>query len=191
MHTLWKIWPHDKQFISDSGSNFVRHTQQHSCWGCLLPHMLPNLSVGVLLLNSSMKPSEGLRLNSNGSGGFREMSGEGDNDETRIPTICRIVLTMPLNLDIDKAVFTRSTHNTPSDGAGRLDRPILIPNCVGCKWMMIFSLWIWNQQNEQIAMSTSSMETLIYLQKHQRVLLPKLKQDKGIDCTNRVGFNPD
>lgn len=48
--------------------------------------------------------------------------------EARIPTMCRIVLTMPLNMDIDKAVFTRSTHNTPSDGAGRFDRPMLIIN---------------------------------------------------------------
>lgn len=40
--------------------------------------------------------------------------------------MCRIVLTMPLNMDIDNTVFTRSTHNTPSDGAGRLERPILI-----------------------------------------------------------------
>jgi hypothetical protein len=48
-----------------------------------------------------------------------------DNGEAMIPIICKIVLIMPLNIDIDIAVFTRIMHNTPSDGAGRLDRPIL------------------------------------------------------------------
>jgi len=48
------------------------------------------------------------------------------DDERWIPTMCRIVLTMPLNMEIDNTVFTRRTHNTPSDGAGRLERPILI-----------------------------------------------------------------
>lgn len=43
-----------------------------------------------------------------------------------IPTMCRIVLIMPLNIDIDMAVFTRMMHNTPSDCAGRLDKPILM-----------------------------------------------------------------
>jgi len=49
-----------------------------------------------------------------------------DDDERWMPTMCRIVLTMPLNIEIDNTVFTRRTHNTPSDGAGRLERPILI-----------------------------------------------------------------
>lgn len=52
-----------------------------------------------------------------------EEEGEG---EARIPIMCRIVLIMPLNMDIGKALFTGIIHNTPSDGAGKLDRPILI-----------------------------------------------------------------
>jgi hypothetical protein len=35
-------------------------------------------------------------------------------------------------MEIDKAVFTKSTHNTPSDGAGRLDRPIEV------SWDLVF-----------------------------------------------------
>lgn len=49
-----------------------------------------------------------------------------EDDGRWMPTMCRIVLTMPLNMEIDNTVFTRRTHNTPSDGAGRLERPILI-----------------------------------------------------------------
>jgi hypothetical protein len=41
-----------------------------------------------------------------------EEEGEG---EARIPIMCRIILIMPLNIDIDKALFTRIIHNTPSD----------------------------------------------------------------------------
>lgn len=33
---------------------------------------------------------------------------------------------MPLTIEMDRAVFTKSKHSTPSDGAGRLDRPIWI-----------------------------------------------------------------
>jgi hypothetical protein len=40
-----------------------------------------------------------------------EEEGEG---EARIPIMCRIILIMPLNIDIDKALFTRIIHNTPS-----------------------------------------------------------------------------
>ena len=45
--------------------------------------------------------------------------GEVEDDGRWMPTMCRIVLTMPLNMEIDNTVFTRRTHNTPSDGAGR------------------------------------------------------------------------
>lgn len=31
---------------------------------------------------------------------------------------------MPLKIEIDRAVLTRITQSTPSDGAGRLERPI-------------------------------------------------------------------
>lgn len=51
---------------------------------------------------------------------------EDDDDERRIPTTCRTDRIMPLTMEIDRAVFTKSTHRTPSDGAGRLERPILI-----------------------------------------------------------------
>lgn len=50
----------------------------------------------------------------------------GDDGERWIPTMCRIIRTKPLNIDIDNTVFTRSAQNTPSDGDGRLERPILI-----------------------------------------------------------------
>lgn len=81
-----------------------------------------------------MKLSEGLRRNSNGSGGdwvweaFGEGDGELEDDERWIPTMCRIVLTMPLNMEIDSTVLTRSAHSTPSDGDGRLERPIFFIN---------------------------------------------------------------
>lgn len=64
-----------------------------------------------------MKSSEGLRWNSS--------EVEEGGGEAMMPIICRIVLIIPLNMDMDMAVFTRIMHNTPSDGAGRLDRPIL------------------------------------------------------------------
>lgn len=53
-------------------------------------------------------------------------SGEDGNvgDERWMPTTWRIDRTMPLKIDIDRAVFTRITPSTPSEGAGRLDRPI-------------------------------------------------------------------
>lgn len=47
-----------------------------------------------------------------------------DGDETRIPTIRRIDLTKPLMIETERAVFTKITHRNPSDGAGRLERPI-------------------------------------------------------------------
>lgn len=47
-----------------------------------------------------------------------------DGDETRIPTIRRIDRTRPLMIETERAVFTKITHRNPSDGAGRLERPI-------------------------------------------------------------------
>lgn len=47
-------------------------------------------------------------------------------DERWMPTTWRIDRTKPLKMEIDRAVFTRITPSTPSDGAGRLERPILI-----------------------------------------------------------------
>ena len=57
---------------------------------------------------------------------FSMESGEDGNvgDERWMPTTWRIDRTMPLKIDIDRAVFTRITPSTPSEGAGRLDRPI-------------------------------------------------------------------
>lgn len=47
-----------------------------------------------------------------------------DEDERRIPTIRRMDLTRPLMIETERAVFTKITHINPSDGAGRLERPI-------------------------------------------------------------------
>lgn len=33
---------------------------------------------------------------------------------------------MHLNMEMDSAAFTRITFRTPSDGAGRLERPIVV-----------------------------------------------------------------
>lgn len=138
-HSLWKTWPQERLFTSDSSSNWVRHTE-HSCSVCVQLQTLLNWTLGVRLLNSSMQYSEEQKSNSNESEWVWEISGEGDDgagddeddddddDERLIPTMWRIVLTMPLTKDMEKAVFTKSTHNTPSDGAGRLERPMLMIN---------------------------------------------------------------
>lgn len=49
---------------------------------------------------------------------------DGEDGDKRMPTMWRIERTIPLTMEIDKAVFTKITHSTPSEGAGRLDRPI-------------------------------------------------------------------
>ena len=35
---------------------------------------------------------------------------------------------MPLNMETESTVLTRSAHSTPSDGDGRLERPIFFIN---------------------------------------------------------------
>lgn len=63
------------------------------------------------------------------SGAFSIESGDEGNvaeDEERwMPTTWRIDRTMPLKIEMDKAVFTRITPSTPSEGAGRLESPIV------------------------------------------------------------------
>lgn len=73
-----------------------------------------------------MQVSDGFRLNSKGS---EVGSGESEEDgvaERWIPMTWRMARTMPLKMEMERAVFTRSTHSTPSDGAGRLDSPMLL-----------------------------------------------------------------
>lgn len=54
------------------------------------------------------------------------MESDDDGVERWMPTTWRIDRTMPLKMEIDIAVFTRITPSTPSEGAGRLERPISI-----------------------------------------------------------------
>lgn len=135
--------------------------------------MVPNLRLGILLLNSSMRPSDC-------SERLWEMSCEGDDDATRIPTMWRIVLTMPLNRDMDKEVFTRSTHSIPSDGSGRLDSPILMDD--GCLYLDLNP-----QTRTKIAKLTSSLERklcvgLLLPAKTHQVVLYFTKTETRKEC---------
>jgi hypothetical protein len=66
--------------------------------------------------------AEGLIWNSNDSEGVSE---ESDNDESLMLTMLRIDRSILLTMEIDKAVFTKIMQSIPSDGVGKLERPIL------------------------------------------------------------------
>lgn len=52
-------------------------------------------------------------------------SGGGDDDvESRNPKMWSIVRMKFLKMEIVRAVFTKIMHSIPSDGAGRLERPM-------------------------------------------------------------------
>lgn len=58
---------------------------------------------------------------------------------------------MPLTKDMENAVLTRSTHSTPSDGAGRLERPIMVREIMKfsdinvTKWRNLKTWQIWEK----------------------------------------------
>lgn len=55
-----------------------------------------------------------------------EAGNNGERQERRNPTRWRMVRTRPLMMEMDRAVFTMRTQSIPSEGAGRLESPMLI-----------------------------------------------------------------
>lgn len=111
---LWKKCPQPSRFTSESGSNRVRQTE-HS-WSVGPRKNDPNRVDGTRQWNSSAKGG-----NSNGSDGVSSIS---DGGGRSMPTTWRIDRTIFLKMEMERAVFTRRTERTPSEGAGRLESPI-------------------------------------------------------------------
>lgn len=127
-HTLWNKWPQDKRLIFDSGSKWFKQTE-HSGSAVVLfswRHKVPYLTAGYRLWNSSIRYSSGHISFKSASESDKSAS---ENDDWQRPTALMtetIARMIPLTIENERAVFTRSTHSIPSDGVGILEIPIFV-----------------------------------------------------------------
>lgn len=117
------------------------------------------------------------------------MESDGVCDEAdeaiRKPMIHRIVLMKLLKTEMDQAVFTKIIHRTPSDGAGRLERPMIIsrlkfPRSVNLSMLMLHQLRNkrWMSSSDEGRMRLASLKHNVQVQVVLRLSISPIESAK-------------